>query len=104
MLEATMCEATQQQLRWFSDSFDSGGIDARQNTITTSVKLDAQKCKLAKERKQIKLYPSRSVDFDFDKSLFTNFNSVDVGTGNNECNPEDGIRTTLMKLICKVLA
>ena len=52
-LEATMCKATKQQLRWFCDSFDSSGLDARHNTITTSVKLDAQKCKLAKERKKI---------------------------------------------------
>ena len=44
MLETTMCKANQQQLRWFCDSFDSSGIDARHNTITTSVKLDAQKC------------------------------------------------------------
>ena len=51
-LEATMYKATQQQLRWFFDSFDSSGIDVRQNTITTSMKLDAQKCKLAKERKK----------------------------------------------------
>ena len=84
-LEATKCIATQQQLRWFCDSFDSSGIDARHNTITTSVKLDAQKCKLAKERKKIKLSPSSSsVEFDFDKSLFSNSNSCDVGVGNNE--------------------
>ena len=51
-LEATMCKTTQQQLRWFCDSFDSSWIDTRHNTITTSVKLDAQKCKLAKERKR----------------------------------------------------
>ena len=51
-LEATMTKATQQQLRWFCDSFDSSGIDSRHNTITTSVKLDAHKCKLAKERKR----------------------------------------------------
>ena len=82
-----MCKATQQQLRWFCNSFDSSGIDARHNTITTSVKLVAQKCKLAKERKKIKLSPSSdSVEFDFDKSLFSNFNSGDFGTGNNECN------------------
>ena len=56
-LDATMCKATQQQLRWFRDSFDSSGIDARHNTITPSVKLDAQKCKLAKERKKDKAFP-----------------------------------------------
>ena len=82
-----MCKATQQQLRWFCDSFDSSGIDARKNTITTSVKLYAQKCKLAKVRIKIKLSPSSSsVKFDFDKSLFSNFNSGDVGIGNNEFN------------------
>ena len=53
-LEATMCKASQQQLRWFCNSFDSSGIDARHNAITTSAKLDAQKCKLAKERKERK--------------------------------------------------
>ena len=55
-LEATMCKATQQQLRLFCDSFDSSGIDARHNAITTSVKLDVQKCKLAKKEK-IKAFP-----------------------------------------------
>ena len=56
-LEATICKATQQQLRWFCDSFDSSGIDARHNTFTTSLKLDAQKGKLAKERKKNKVFP-----------------------------------------------
>ena len=85
-LEATMCKATQQQLRWFCVSIDSSGKDARHNTITNSVKLDAQKCKLAKKRRKKKLSPSSSsVEFDFDKSLFSNFISSDVGTGNNEC-------------------
>ena len=82
-----MCKSNQQQLCWFCDFFYSSGIDARNNTVTTSVKLDAQKCKLAKERKKIKLSPSLPVvEFDFDKPLFSNFNLGDVGTGNNECN------------------
>ena len=51
-LETTMCKAIQQQLGWFCDSFESSGIYSRHNTITTSVKLDAHKCKLAKERKR----------------------------------------------------
>ena len=67
--------------------FDSSGVDARHNTITTSVTLDAQKCNLAKQRKKIKLSPSSSsVEIGFDKSLFSKFNSGDVRTGNNECN------------------
>ena len=82
-----MCKANQQQLRWFCDSFDSSGIDDRQNNITTSVKLDARKCKPANERNKIKLSPaSISIEFDFDKSLFSIFYSGNVGTGNNECN------------------
>ena len=47
-----MRKATQRQLRWFCDTFDSSGMDARDNTITTSVKLDAHKCNFAKERKK----------------------------------------------------
>ena len=62
------------------------------NIITTSAKLDSQKCKLAKERKKKKLSPSsNSVEFDFDKSLFSNFNTGDVGTRNNEGNSQGWI-------------
>ena len=40
-----------------------------------------------KGKKKIKLSPSSSsVEFDFDKSLFSNLNSGDVETGNNEFN------------------
>ena len=103
-----MCKSTQQKLRWFPNSFDSSVIDARKNAITTSKKLATQKCKFAGERKMMKPYPSdNSVDFDFDKILFSSFNSGNVGTGNKECNsrtPEDGLLTTLMKQICKVSA
>ena len=43
-----------------------------------------QTCKVEKKEK---LSPSSStVEFDFDKSLFSNFNSGDVGTGVNDCN------------------
>ena len=81
-----MCKATQQQLRWLCGSFDFSGIDARHNIVTTSVTFDAQRCKHAMERKEIKLSPScNSVEFDFDKSLFSSFNSDDFGNGNIEC-------------------
>ena len=59
----------------------------------------------AKERKKVKLSPSSSsVEFDFDKSLFSNFNSGDVGTGNNECNSRGWIThytyETYMQNVC----
>ena len=38
---ATMCRIKHQTMRWFCDSFDSSGIDARQNVITTVLKLSA---------------------------------------------------------------
>ena len=42
---------------------------------------------IAKEGKKIRFFPSSSsVKIVFDKSLFSNFNSGDFGTGNNECN------------------
>ena len=56
-LEAAMCKATQQQLQWFCDSFDSSYMDARQNTITILVKLGAQKRKIPKEKKKHKAFP-----------------------------------------------
>ena len=65
-----MCKATQQQLIWFCNSFDSKGIDDIQTTITDSDKLDAQKCKFAKKTITVKLcHFSKSRDFDFDKTL-----------------------------------
>ena len=51
-----MCNANQEQLRWLCDSFDSSGVDARQNFVTNS-ELDAQKGKLGKERKKNKAFP-----------------------------------------------
>ena len=90
-LEATLCKATHQQSRWISDSLDSSGIDVRHDKIPSSVKLYAQKCKLAKKRNKIRLSRSFiSVEFVFDKSLFSNINSGDVGTGNNEFNSKLG--------------
>ena len=104
-LEETMCKATQQQLRWFCDSFDSSGIDARHNTITTSVKLDAQNCKLAKERKK-QSFPLLLIQWN---SILTNLCSqiltqamLELETMN--VTPEVGLHTTLMKHICKMLA
>ena len=58
-----------------------------------------------KGKKKIKLSPSSSsVEFDFDKSLFSNLNSGDVETGNNECNSRGWIthytHETYMQNVC----
>ena len=37
-------------MRWFCDSFDSSGIDARQNVITTDLHLTADQCKSSADR------------------------------------------------------
>ena len=65
-------------------------------TITTSIKLDAQKSILAKERKEIKLSPSSSsIKINFDESFFSNFNQAMLELATINVTPEVGLHTTL---------
>ena len=88
-MEATIFDESQKQLLWFCDSFDSSRIDAKQNEITTSANLDAQKCKSAR-KKTAKFSPS-SNSVDFDKILLSNFNSSNIESGNNKFNSREWI-------------
>ena len=51
-----MRKATHQQVRWFCGSLDSSGVHSSKKNIIISVKLDAPRRKIAKERKMIKLF------------------------------------------------
>ena len=42
-------------MRWFCDSFDSSGTDARQNLITTDLRLAADQCKSTADRGDLNL-------------------------------------------------
>ena len=54
-INATMCRIKHQSIRWFCDSFDSSGIDARQNIITTDIHISPDTCKHAAERGYVNL-------------------------------------------------
>ena len=54
-VNATMCRIKHQSIRWFCDSFDSSGIDARQNIITTDIHISPDTCKHAAERGYVNL-------------------------------------------------
>ena len=47
-LEATMCRASHQIIRWFCGLFDASGIDAKRSTITTDVDLTPEQCRQAR--------------------------------------------------------
>ena len=49
-INETMCRIKHQSIRWFCDSFDSSGIDTRQNIITTDIQIYPDTCKHAAER------------------------------------------------------
>ena len=51
----TMCRIKQQSMRWFRESLDSSGFDARENVITTEFHLSADQCKLAADRGYLNL-------------------------------------------------
>ena len=48
-LEATMCKATNQRLKWYCDTFDDSGLSATQATISSDIKLTADQCLEAKK-------------------------------------------------------
>ena len=48
-LEATMCKATHQRLKWYCDTFDDSGLSATQATISSDIKLTADQCLEAKK-------------------------------------------------------
>ena len=47
-LEATMCRASHQSIRWYCGLFDASGIDAKRSTITTDVDLTPEQCRQAR--------------------------------------------------------
>ena len=48
-LEANMCKATHQRLKWYCDTFDDCGLSATQATISSDIKLTAEQCLEAKK-------------------------------------------------------
>ena len=85
-INATMCRIKHQSIRWFCDSFDSSGIDARQNIITTDIHISPDTCKHAAERGYVNLGYSKNIPFRFDEKIVTNTNRGEVdGEYHNEC-------------------
>ena len=94
-VNATMCRIKHQSMRWFCDSFDSSGIDARQNMITTDLHLSADQCKLAADRGYLNLgYASiGNIPFKFNVKTVTNAHAGKVdGKHHNECDGRSWIK------------
>ena len=80
-----MCRIKHQSIRWFCDSFDSSGIDARQNIITTDIHISPDTCKHVAERGYVNLGYSKNILFRFDEKIVTNTNRGKVdGKYHNE--------------------
>ena len=90
-----MCRIKHQSMRWFCDSFDSSGIDARQNIITTDLHLSADQCKLAADKGYLNLgYASiGNTPFKFNVKTVTNAHAGKVdGEHHNECDGRSWIK------------
>ena len=55
-LEATMCRASHQSIRWYCCLFDASGIDAKRSTITTDLDLTPE------QRRQARLTNKLSIN------------------------------------------
>ena len=62
-----MCHIKHQSIRWFCDSFDSSGIDARKNIITTDIPNSPDNYEHAAERGYVNLGYSKQIPFRFDE-------------------------------------
>ena len=70
-VNATMCRIKHQSIRWFCDSLDLSGIDARKNIITTDIHISPDTCKHAAERGNVKLgYSKNFVKFILEALVF----------------------------------
>ena len=82
-------------MRWFCDSFDSSGIDARQNVITTDLHLSTNQYKSAADRGYINPgYASiGNIPFKFNVKTVTNAHAGKVdGKTHYECDGRSWIK------------
>ena len=99
-VNATMCRIKHKSMRWFCDSFDSSGIDARQNMITTDLHLSADQCKSVADRSYLNLgYASiGNIPFKFNVKTVTNAHAGKVdGEHHNKCDGRSWIKLDTFK-------
>ena len=84
-LEATMCKATHQRLKWYCDTFDDSGLSATQATISSDIKLTAEQCLEAKKTGSATINTNK-VPFTKNVKKQTVINKGDVSDKySNEC-------------------
>ena len=87
-----MCRIKHQSIRWYCDSFDSSGIDTRQNIITTDIHISPDNCKHAAERGYVNLGYSKNVLFHFNEKIVANTNRGKIDSKyHNECSDRSWI-------------
>ena len=92
-----------QSIRWFCESFDSSGLDACQNLITTDIHISPDACKRAAERGYVNLGYSKNTPFHFDEKIVTNTNRGKVdGEYHNECSDLSCIHLDTFNRTCKI--
>ena len=104
-INATMCRIKHQSIRWFCDSFDSSGIDARQNIITTDIHISPDTWKHAAERGYVNFGYSINIPFRSDKKIVTNTNRGKIdGKYHNECSDGSWIHLATFESYMQIIS
>ena len=84
-LEATMCRASHQRIRWYCGVFDASGIDAKRSTITTDVDLTPEQCSQARLTNKLSI---NGKEFPIELNVRTTYiknSGPHIGENPNEC-------------------
>ena len=84
-LEAAMCRASHQSIRWYCGVFDASGIDAKRSIITTDEDLTPDQCRQARLTSKFK-NNGKGVPIKLNaRTIYIKNSGPNIGENPNEC-------------------
>ena len=84
-LEATMCRARHQSLRWYCGLFDASGNDAKRSTITADVDLTPEQCRQARLTNKLSIN-GKEIPIKLNvRTTYIKNSGPNIGENPNEC-------------------
>ena len=84
-LEATMCRASHQSIKWYCGVFDASGIDSKRSTITTDVDLIPEECRQARLTNKLSIN-RKEVPIKLNvRTTYIKSSSTIIGENPNDC-------------------